>query len=160
MSQRNDELKAQEDSVKSRLKHKKSGRPSKFDNTKTVRELLHHAAEIGLSLDHACELTGLHYATIERYLGRYFGKTYAKFRKQKMGLTANMLIQRAMNHALLADERELKPAILIFLLKNYCGMTDKPVEEVTDAKNIINLQYNLETPPGAVRDVSKREEGE
>lgn len=143
-----------EERTKKELGIKKTGRPTKFNETRTRRELLFECAELGLGLDATCGITGLDQRTINRYLKRFYGVSFAQFRKQKMGITANMLIKRAMQHAINAEDKELKPAILIFLLKNFANMTDKPEGDV-DSNTTITLNYNLNKKPEEYIDVTE-----
>ena len=137
------------------LKKNKGGRPDEWQKTRTRQELLLECAELGLSLDQAASVAGIHKDTINRYLKRQHGVSYSQFRKQNTGRTAKMLINRALDHVINADDHKLKPAILIFLLKNYAGMMDTPLREEDPTKNTIILNYNLDKEPGEYRDVSK-----
>lgn len=132
---------------------KKGGRPEEWDSTRTRRDLLIECSELGLSLDQTAAVAGINKSTINRYLNKHYGLSYAQFRKQNTGRTAKMLINRALNHCLFAEEKDIKPAVLIFLLKNYAGMMDRPLEQLSEENNHITLNYNLEKEPGEFRDV-------
>lgn len=135
------------------LKKNKGGRPDEWDRTRTRKELLLECAQLGLSLDQAACVSGISQRTINRYLNKHHGCSYVQFRKENTGRTAKMLVNRALDHVINSDDQKLKPAILIFLLKNYAGMMDSPLEEPDQSKNTIILNYNLDKEPGEYRDV-------
>jgi len=77
----------------------------------------------------------VHPSTLEKYIKKIWGITYSEFRDQNMVSIRFKLNQAAIDKALGGDT-----AMLIFCLKNYCGWSDKGLDEVDNKQNItINL---------------------
>lgn len=66
---------------------------------------------------------GVNRSTIQRFCKKNFNASFASFKQQKRMMGKALLINKALRLA------ERNGAVMIFLLKNWCGMTDSPTQE-------------------------------
>lgn len=72
------------------------------------------------------EYFGVDYKTVNTFCKKHFGMTFTIYSQQKRLMGKTKLVNKAMELA------EKNGAVMIFLLKNWCGMRDVPE---TDAKS-------------------------
>ena len=87
-------------------------------------------------------------STVERYIKKTYGVTFAEFRLQNQVRSRFEMIQVAMTKALQGDN-----TMLIFCLKNQCGWADKIDETISNPEGKkFQLAYNLNKEPSGSDD--------
>lgn len=77
--------------------------------------------------------------TVARRIREKYDMTFAEYRNKKMAKVRMSLVQKAIELAMNGDR-----TLMIFSLKNYCGWSDNPAEQLEDKSKVIQLSYNLE----------------
>jgi len=78
--------------------------------------------------------------TITRAIKKETGQTFYDFRDKYLGITRQKLRQKAFQMAMAGDR-----TVMIFLLKNYCGMKDNP--EIYLEQQEVELEFIDEDDP-------------
>lgn len=90
-----------------------------------------------MPLTDCAEIMQCNASTIERRIKQKFGKmTFAEFKQQKMATTRLMIKETALDHV-----KKGNIAMCIFLLKNWCGFSDKVENTLKEMPKPFVIEY-------------------
>ena len=80
---------------------------------------------------------GVSESTIEKRIREKYDLTFSEYREQKASGVKIKLVKKAIHEALNGNN-----ALLIFCLKNYCGWSDRPMDE-EEIKKVAHVILNI-----------------